>query len=159
MPSYKLEVNRTEDYDASIIGLDADDVDCHLTYSIYCDQDRKENSLINSGICPNMAEYPLLLQSSPLAILRSVGVDMDEQGNGYGKELVEVFLADAQRVNAHCALVVDTLQTQKNGLNLIDFYKSLGFTEIRNTKYYDSSQKDTCSLPVMVLAPKDTNGK
>lgn len=149
-----VEINKGLSLDSESIGYDEDAFECNLDYSIYTDKNRKINALINTGICPQMAEFSKVSEIHTLAILKSLEVDEKERGNGYGKELMDEFLSDVDSCSAIAVLVADTMQFQSTGLNLIEFYKSFGFVAINETEYYDDSQSDTCTLPVMIRHSK-----
>ena len=63
----------------------------------------------------------------PIGILKNINVDEEHQGEGHGIDLMEAFLTEC----SHCSyvvLIVDLGESQRKGLNLIEWYKQFGFT-------------------------------
>lgn len=63
----------------------------------------------------------------PIGILKNINVDQEHQGQGFGIDLVENFLTEC----SHCSYVVliaDLGELQREGFNLIEWYKQFGFT-------------------------------
>lgn len=61
----------------------------------------------------------------PLGILKSINVDEEHRGQGYGSEMFDRFMVEC----SHCSYVVLIADTgEDNKFDLLDWYKSKGFT-------------------------------
>lgn len=62
----------------------------------------------------------------PIGILKNINVNEDHQGEGHGIDLMESFMTEC----IHCSymvLIVDLGEAQREGLDLIEWYKYFGF--------------------------------
>lgn len=72
-----------------------------------------------------------------VAVLKNLWVEEEERGQGYGTELMELFLSAVQEEDIrHVYLIADNLE--ENAFNLVSWYESYGFRKI--------TPKDECPL-------------
>lgn len=72
-----------------------------------------------------------------VAVLKNLWVEEEERGQGYGIELMELFLSAVQEEDiCHVYLIADNLE--ENSFDLVSWYESCGFRKI--------TPKDECPL-------------
>lgn len=82
----------------------------------------------------------LIGETESIAVLKSVWVEEEEQGNGLGTELVESFLDEASdRGMDRIILIADT--EDDNEFNLVEWYESFGFEKITSLKEFPLMMK------------------
>jgi ribosomal-protein-alanine N-acetyltransferase len=69
--------------------------------------------------------------------LLNIAVDPDQQGNGYGKLLVEHFLSISESAKAESAW----LEVRESNVAALSLYESLGFNELDRRFNYYPTQK------------------
>lgn len=70
-------------------------------------------------------------RSFGIVVLKTLHVDMDERGCGFGTALLNAFLSQAG--NEPVLLIADVHEEQEAGFNLVEWYERHGFVRVQNT--------------------------
>jgi ribosomal protein S18 acetylase RimI-like enzyme len=93
---------------------------------VHFDREHLNNWVALERIQPNFDTIPDD-KLFPIGILKNINVNEEYRGQGFGVDLMENFLTEC----SHCqyvVLIADLGEEQREDFNLIDWYKSFGFT-------------------------------
>lgn len=70
-------------------------------------------------------------KTTKVAVLRNINIEDEYRGNGYGDELMGVFINDAGNNGADVFLLVaDKLESQNEGFDLRNWYEGYGYEQV-----------------------------
>ena len=93
---------------------------------VHHDREHINNWIETERVQPNFDTIPDD-ELFPIGILKNINVNEEYRGQGFGVDLMENFLTEC----SHCqyvVLIADLGEEQREDFNLIDWYKSFGFT-------------------------------
>jgi len=93
---------------------------------VHFDRQHLNNWIQKEHVQPNLDSIPDD-ELFPIGILKNINVNPEYQGQGFGIDLMENFLTEC----SHCSyviLIADLGEEQREGFNLVEWYKQFGFT-------------------------------
>ena len=119
------EVRKTLGPPTEVIDIDVDDIG-NIYGVVHHDREHLNNWIESERV---LADFSSIHDEElfPIGILKNINVNEEYRNQGYGNKLFDRFIEET----SHCSyitLIVDVSEEQKDGFDLIDWYKRRGFS-------------------------------
>ena len=104
-------------------------------YCIGIDQEQPANWLQKNGLDTSIINV-IRHSVTNVAFLNNMNIQNEHQGNGHGKEMLFDFLTQCSIHNVDVVLLIaDTGESQREGFNIVQWYKRFGFTQMNSEDF------------------------